>query len=187
MTREEWLLKFTDAVRPWFLEVGIKIPEKVRATCGWPSKSARPSKNRRIGEAWSEKCSADDHHEIFISPCLADPIEVGGVMIHELVHTAIGVKEGHRVAFKRPAVALGLTGKMTATSVGEPLRERLTALTAKIGEYPHAKLDMSNSPKQSTRQLKMECPACGYIARTSQKWLNIGTPTCVCGTLMEIV
>ena len=187
MTREDWLLRLTDALRPMFLEAGAEIPDKVRATCGWPSKSARPSKNRRIGEAWSDKCSADEHHEVFISPCLADPIEVAGVMVHELVHTAVGVTAGHKAPFKHVAQALGLEGKMTATIVGEPLRDRLMQITGEIGDYPHAVLDMSGAKKQSTRQLKLECPLCGYICRTTAKWIEVGTPTCVCGTPMEAV
>lgn len=35
--------------------------------------------------------------------------------------------------------------------------------------------------------LKLLCPSCGYLVKTSQKWLDIGTPTCVCGTQMEVV
>jgi hypothetical protein len=187
MTREDWLLQLTDALRPMFLEAGAKIPEKVRATCGWPSKSARPSKNRRIGEAWSDKCSADETYEVFISPCLADPIEVAGVMVHELVHTAVGVEVGHKAPFKRVAQAIGLEGKMTATVVGEGLRVKLEGITAEIGPYPHAVLDITSAKKQTTRQLKIVCSACGYICRTTAKWIEVGTPTCACGTKMQAV
>lgn len=31
----------------------------------------------------------------------------------------------------------------------------------------------------------MTCKSCGYLVRTTQKWLNLGTPTCQCGTEME--
>lgn len=39
--------------------------------------------------------------------------------------------------------------------------------------------------KQSTRMLKVECGSCGYTLRTTAKWLEVGTPTCPCGTLMD--
>lgn len=40
-------------------------------------------------------------------------------------------------------------------------------------------------PKQTTRQLKIQCPACGYLARVTRKWLEeAGTPTCPCGERM---
>jgi hypothetical protein len=39
--------------------------------------------------------------------------------------------------------------------------------------------------KPGSRLLKCECPACGYTIRTTQKWLDIGTPTCPCGDEME--
>ena len=41
------------------------------------------------------------------------------------------------------------------------------------------------APKQTTRMLKVECPACGCIIRMTSKWLEeVGTPTCGCGTRM---
>ncbi len=186
MTREEWLMKFVEEFRPEFISAGHTIPEKLHVTCGWPSKSALSRKNRRIGEAWPESCSVDKYHEIFISPCLSDLIEVGATLIHELVHTAVGCKHGHKTPFKRAAVAIGLEGKMTATHAGEALVERIKETGKRIGEYPHSTLDFSAfAKKQTTRLLKISCPSCGYTCRTTAKWLEVGVPTCVCGTDME--
>lgn len=187
MTREEWLLAFVEQVRPDFDRLGVPIPDQIRITCGWPSKGARGKKNRSIGECWPETCSADKHHEMFISPCITDLHEVGGVIIHELVHAAVGTKHGHKAAFRRPAVALGLQGKMTATEPGEDLCNRISEIRDVIGcDYPHAKLDLNAmaANKQGTRQLKVQCPACGYIVRTTQKWIDVGLPTCFCGEEM---
>jgi len=39
---------------------------------------------------------------------------------------------------------------------------------------------------QTTRMLKVECPADGYIVRTTQKWIDLGLPTCPCGEEMEL-
>ncbi len=186
MTREEWLNKMTNMLREDFHGIEAPIPEKVRITCGWPSRSARPSKNQRIGECWSSQDSGDAHHEIFISPVLADPIAVAETLVHKLVHTTVGNKHGHKAPFRRVAVAMGLEGKMTATHAGEKLVERLHSLIKQVGAYPHAKISMSNQEKkQGTRMIKLLCPTCGYLARTTKKWIEMGTPTCMCGTKME--
>jgi hypothetical protein len=77
---------------------------------------------------------------------------------------------------------------VTATSAGEELQQRIKAeLLANLPQYPHAMLDMQLRPvkKQSTRMLKAKCPECGYTIRTSQKWLEVGLPTCPCGEEMK--
>ena len=58
-TREQWLAAMVDALRPTFASLGYPLPERIRVSCGWPSKSALSAKSRRIGEAWSARCSAD--------------------------------------------------------------------------------------------------------------------------------
>ena len=132
MTREEWLGKMVARLRPEFEKKGAAVPEKVRASCGFPSKSALANKARRLGEAWSDKNSEDQSWEVFISPLLKDSIEVAGILVHELVHTAVGIECGHRGPFKRVAVAMGLEGKMTATTAGEQLKSLLTGITLAV-------------------------------------------------------
>jgi len=185
-TRENWLLVCIEKLRPDFIEVGSTIPDKVRASCGWPSKSGLAQKKRRIGEAWSASCSGDETFEVFISPVLKDGRLVLATLVHELVHCAVGVEKGHKGPFKKIALAIGLEGKMTETTAGEVLLKRIDAIIAEVGTYPHAELKSSNSPKkQGTRMLLVKCPKCEYQVRTTKKWLEVGVPTCPCGTLME--
>jgi hypothetical protein len=185
-TREQWLGALVDALRPTFAELGFPLPERIRVACGWPSKSALSAKSRRIGEAWSARCSADGAHETFLSPCLADPVEVGAVLVHELVHHAVGVEHGHKGPFRKCAVAVGLTGPMRATTAGPGLAERLQHLSAAIGPYPHAQLDANaGRKKQTTRMLKVACGDCGCLVRMTRQWLDtVGAPTCACGGAM---
>ena len=119
MNREQWLNECIQKLRPDFEQLGHPLPEKIRASCSWPSKSGLANKKRRIGEAWSAKNSADQSCEVFISPVLKDPLEVSATLVHELVHCAVGVEEGHKGKFPRLAKAVGLEGKMTATTAGE--------------------------------------------------------------------
>jgi hypothetical protein len=187
MIREDWLGQMIDLLRPDFDKIGSPLPEKIRVSCGFPSKSALANKARRIGECWGVESSEDKSFQVFISPLLKENGEVAGTLVHELVHTAVGIECKHRGAFPRTAKAIGLEGKMTATTVGEALKTRLTELIESLGEYPHARLVASNKPKtQSTRMIlvKCPCPECGYQVRTTRKWLEVGVPTCPCGTEM---
>jgi hypothetical protein len=186
MNRELWLTTCLERLRPDFSRVGFTLPEKIRTSCSWPSKSALAQKKKRIGECWSAECSGDETFETFISPVLKDPVEVAATLVHELVHAAVGLEEKHRGRFRECARKIGLEGKMTETKAGEVLVERLKEIIEEIGEYPHAALTKSNAPpKQGTRMLKVLCPGCGCICRMTQKWVDdAGPPTCACGEQM---
>jgi hypothetical protein len=185
-SREDWLGRMVDAFRPTFASLGHPLPERIRVSCGWPSRSALSGKAKRIGEAWSHRCSADGAHETFLSPVLADPIDVGATLVHELVHHAVGVEAGHKGHFRKVAIAVGLTGPMRSTSAGPALRDRLHALAGELGAYPHAALNGgAGRRKQGTRMLKVTCADCGCLVRMTRQWLdNAGTPTCACGGAM---
>ena len=182
MTREQWLAKLTTQLQPLFERAGYTIPPNVRSSCSFPSKSATSRKNRRIGECWTDSASDDGTFEVFVSPTIADPMRVAGILAHELVHAAVGLACGHKGEFRRCAVGIGLTGPMTATGEGEVFTAFVAPLLAKLGAYPHAVLHASNSAKkQSTRLVKVECSGCGYTARTTRKWLDdAGSPLCPC-------
>lgn len=184
MTREEWLALLVEALRPVFKAHGAKIPAKVRVACGWPRSSN--GRHKAIGQAWSPSCSADGTHETFISPELSDPVRVADVLVHELVHHAVGTACGHKGPFRKLAIALGLTGPMTATIAGPELTQRLHDMTRAIGPYPHATLSARDGlKKQTTRMLKVQCPACECTCRMVRQWLDDpGPPTCACGTPM---
>lgn len=188
MLREQWLNAAAELMRPWFEKIEMPLPAKLRISCSWPSVGALARRNRKVGECWPAAASADKTNEVMISHYYADPVEVLSTLLHELVHAADDCKSRHNGPFRKAAKALGLEGKMTATVPGAELVERLkTEILAKLGPYPHAKLDMTLRPvkKQSTRMIKVVCPECGYTVRTTQKWLENGLPTCACGEQME--
>jgi len=185
MTREQWLNQLLDALRPIFQGADAEVPEHVRVSCGWPSKAATARKNRRIGECWDKEQSSDEHYEIFVSPILSDSLAVADTLVHELVHACVGTKCGHRAPFRRLALAVGLEGEMRSSSAGEDLLLVLKELIKQLGPYPHGEISFpEKEKKQSTRLLKVECPDCGYTVRTTRKWLEVGLPTCCCGSAM---
>jgi len=177
VTREDWLNNAVTELRPIFKSNGFPLPDKIRVTCGFPSRHAR-SLNRAIGEHWSAKASDDGTHEILISPVQDDPIEVFGILVHELAHSATD-GDGHKGRFPSCVKKLWLEGKPTSTVVGQRFRENFTPLIEGLGAYPHSRLNVSALRKpQGTRMLKAVCPQCGYTIRLTKTWADQGLPTC---------
>lgn len=173
-------------MRDLFRDAGYALPAGVQVSCGWPSAGGLATRKRVIGQCWDSTTAQDAVPHVFISPVLADPLPVLETLAHELVHATVGCKHGHKGEFKKCMHAIGLEGKPTATHAGESLKQRLNALSAELGTYPHGALSGLERKKQSTRLLKIECPGCGYVARITQKWADVGMPTCPCGESFEV-
>jgi hypothetical protein len=173
LNREAYLNFITDNyIRDHFKSRGYTIPDNVRMSC------SLTSTKKAIGQCWSSLNSADNHFEIFISPKVADSVEVIDILIHELVHATVGIKAGHKAPFKACALAVGLEGKMTSASAGDVLKATIQAWVDEAGQYPHAPLTQSGIKKQSTRMLKCACQSCGYQVYTSRKWIELALPVC---------
>lgn len=199
-TRESWLMEAVDHVTELFAQTKeegepVQVPP-VRISCGFPAGNVR----KTIGQCWEAKASEDGVHHVFVSPVLSDPVQIIGVIIHELCHAIDDCQSGHVGRFRKLAEQMGLEGKMTATHVGAGLEDLLKPIVQTLGEYPHSKLDLGMSPvkKQKARMLKASCKevidvardgdfegydarageTCGYNIRTTQKWLDVAVPTC---------
>jgi hypothetical protein len=64
---------------------------------------------------------------------------------------------------------------------------RAAEILGRIGLYPHAALKLERKT-QATRMIKLECPQCGYVARTTKQWLEqVGALRCPCAlVLMDV-
>lgn len=142
-TREEWLLKAVSELRPVFRKYKAIIPKKVMVSCGWP----RGGKTEVIGQCFGKTWTSDGTTHIFISPTRGDAVDVLAILVHELVHAAVGTAEGHRGRFASVARGIGLEGKLTATEVTKksPLYVVLARVAKSLGKYPHSK--MTAAPK----------------------------------------
>lgn len=183
-TREEWLESAVEQMRPLFKNNGYTIPP-LRVACGWPVRGGMANKKRVLGECWDKKAAADKKlPQIFISPWLADPMGDCGVLatlVHEVVHGVVGNQEKHNKVFGKCARAVGLGGKLTSIHAEPALVEAFKNWVAKLGEYPHSQLSGLKEPgkKQTTRLIKCKCPKCGYVCRSTMKWLDAaGAPLC---------
>lgn len=183
-TREEWLVFVANELRPYYKAKDCEIPSDVRFAIGFTSTGYR---SNRIGECWSPKASKDKHIEILIKPTESDPMQVAGILAHELIHAWDRCENGHKTPFKRAMKRLGFEGKATQAMPGKQMRDDVLApILKKAGPLPHAALAaFKMKKKQTTRLLKAECADCEYIVRLSAKVATMGLPLCgVCGERM---
>jgi len=188
--RESWLRTATAELRPYFASVGYPLPDNIRFAIAFTSTGR---KGKRVGECWHSSASDDATYEIFIRADLAEPVEVLGVLVKELVHTALPSDSGHGKLFKTAALKIGLQGPMRKARPGVLLQNRLTEVAATLGPLPHASLHIDQTPltavavaldrpkKQRARMLKAECTGegCGYTLRVAAKWVrDLGPPHC---------
>ncbi len=187
-TREQWLHLVVDELRPLFRQqAGVEIPA-VQLSVGWPHGK------RTIGECWPRGSSSDGTNHIFISPLLA---EVGAIatLAHELCHAVDDGQHGHAGPFVKLAKAVGLLpGESKGWGSTNPSPELVGTWIAPLlasstfPAYPHGVITVPDKErKQPTRMRKVVCPdpGCGYTLRTTQKWIDLGLPTCFCGEKME--
>tara|TARA_R110000823_G_scaffold307268_1_gene429868 strand:- start:43 stop:594 length:552 start_codon:yes stop_codon:yes gene_type:complete len=182
MTREQWLNTAAESLRGDFNAIGEDFGAP-RISIGF---TGSRSGLKALGAAWHKDVSTDNTCEIFIAPHVQTQEDILAVLVHELVH-ACGYMD-HGKNFRRVAIGVGLTGKMTSTVATDALKERLNALILQIGQFPGAALNpTSPAKKQGTRMIKMECEDCGFIARASgSAIMQAGLPTCGCGGIIEI-
>src|SRR3984957_16877436 len=113
--RESWLRAAVNLLRPYFVDIGYPLPEHIRVAIAFPSTGR---KGKRLAECWHSKSSADENFAIFIRADLAEPLEVLGVLVKELVHSALPDGVGHGKEFKAAATKAGLQGPMRTARPG---------------------------------------------------------------------
>jgi hypothetical protein len=181
VNREAWLAQLTDRLRPLFDQAGLPLPEDIYVSTGWPSTGGLGRKKRIVGEHWDGKASKDGRPHIFISPVLADTLEVAGTLVHELIHAALPDAK-HGPKFVAAMRKVGLEGKPTdgGNRPGETLTAQLQQLLEVLGPYPSAPLlPPAKLKPQTTRMLKVTCPKHPeFVVRASRKVIDLGLPLC---------
>lgn len=207
MNSEEWLRQAVDVFRPRFEGLNFPIPEALHVTVGFPH-GAKSESKVILGQCWA-RCAAEDNvNNIFMSPVITDPVEELATLLHELVHAALDVEDGHTGRFRILATALGLEGQMKATVPSEKLRTELAEIAKNLGPWGRGRLDpqsgrfridpetgdkipvVTGPKKQGTRYIKVMCPnvheedqdANGegprYTVRMTSVWLDQAPPVC---------
>jgi hypothetical protein len=142
VTREAWLHEAVRRLRPYFVEVGLELPEKIQLSVSFGYSKA--CSKAIAGQCWKKEATEELVNTIFVSPLIKHAAQVLEVLVHELIHAALNCEDGHRKRFAEAAVRLGLEGPMTATFAGMDLTLRLMtiagAIEVEFGKYDHAAL-----------------------------------------------
>lgn len=190
-TREEWLQLVADEVRPLFRQLANVDVPPFAVSIGWPHGK------RTIGECWPRQSSADKLNHVFIAPT-SDANQAVVTLIHEMCHVVDDAQNGHGAPFIKIAKAVGLvphggTSWLTAEAGLELITTTIAPMVgpkADFPKYPHGILlpREKAEKKQGTRMIKIMCEdtGCGYTLRTTQKWIDLGLPSCYCGSDMEV-
>lgn len=134
INREQWLTNCAVLLRPWFRARGFEIPLRIRLGVG------ALSANKRVLGVCHTKTDRDGFRHITISPFFDDPILVGAVLLHELIHAILPEEENHGQAFAEAAQKLGLLRPVTQVVPGAELRAHLHEIVRQVGPYPHRAL-----------------------------------------------
>ena len=185
-TREAWLERAIDALRPTFETAGYPLPKRIHVSVGFPSRGGlRGTHGVTLGQCWGSNAgcdvSTDKAPHIFISPLHTDPVAVLDTLVHELAHAAAPSGAKHGAKFVKVCNAVGLTeDKPKSRRAGAALIAELARLNVELGDWPHAALDARGLPKaQAARLVKVSCEACGYTCRVARVWLDgPGAPIC---------
>lgn len=179
-TREQWLEKAMALIaKQLFKPCGLKVP-KVRVSIGFTGSRGG---GKVIGSHWAPKASVDGVGQIYIVPTNDDSLKILEVLVHEMVHAAVGNEAGHGPVFRQAAESVGLKGPMRSTFAGEALVARLEKVVKALGDIPHRRLNPSLNPKkkQGTRLLKAKCEITDYTVRVTKTWVSVvGPPICPC-------
>lgn len=145
--REAWLEQAVLFLRDHMEKHGLLFSNPPRVSCGFPS---RGGERRTLGQCFSAKVCEDGRPQVFVSPRLAESVEVLGVLLHELIHAAVGVEYKHGKKFSQAARKVGLVRPWKATTVGVTLRPVLEWFVALYGTYPHAAIQLKPIQRESS-------------------------------------
>lgn len=165
MNRETWLNAMAERMAPRYAELGFPIP-KFRVSIGFTSGGQR---SNAAAEVWSSVASADGFFEILIRPDQADSVVVAGHLAHELVHAAVGLKEGHKGNFAKLCLLLGLKPPMTATTPGPAFEAWVKPFIEELGPLPHGRLNWVMPAAPGAKR----APGAGLFAKGIREGLGL--------------
>lgn len=154
--REAWLQAATSFLFDHIAEQGLPRVN-VRVSCGWPIRGGVARRRTVIGQCFPPSLCTDGTRQIFISPRLAESIEVLGTLLHELLHASVGCQHGHKKPFSQAARKVGFVGSPTATVVGDALRPLLQSYVERVGLYPHAAIQVKPKENVGSRLRLYQC------------------------------
>ena len=132
--QSDWLSKGMEILRWDFEQIGYKIPDEIPILVEFPDK---PISFGWIGRCqWRNDSNGKPSCKIYINPT-EDGIMALDILVHELVHAAVGCEEyGHGQEFYIIAEAIGLGNTGILAGAEEVLLKRLRDIQEILGPYP---------------------------------------------------
>lgn len=108
-----------------------------------------------------------------------------GILLHELIHAAVGCRFGHGKKFSQAAHKVGLIRPWRATTIGETLRPILEAFAANLGAYPHAAIKTRPNSQAGSRLRLYEC-SCSSPVKIRVASNRLLAQCLLCGELFRL-
>jgi len=166
--REAWLTEAVSllldcVVTPAFVRLGVEREfPKIRVSVGF---GKHQRKAKAVAQCFAREASTDGFNEIFVSPEVNDNQTILVALTEAVIAAIDNCESGRRGLFSslRSLVGISRKGDLSADFISE-----VSNISEALGPIPHAKLNLDKvHKKQSTRQLKICCHGCNFIARTS--------------------
>ena len=181
-TREEYLQRAYSLLNHFAFKPNGQECPPIKVSCSWIV-GTRASNKKTLGQCSNRASSEANINEVRIVPTVDDSFSAIDTLAHEMAHAVDDCKSGHGAGFKKICLAVGLDGntQMRYADAGEKLGKTIKNIIATIGEYPHAKMHISDMKKQTTRNIKVECSECGFGWRASRSMIErMNNATCNC-------
>lgn len=167
ITREDWLQEAAELI---LLEVILPVytpreTMQLKLSVGYPPNTKANSKI--ISCCMASHVSEGGFNEIFISPEINDSLQVLTALTHEIVHALVDCQGGHQGGFRKIAKRIGFEGRIAHAQAGRVLKAKLHDYITLLGAIPHSKINLSQVPRQTNRNLKVWCD-CGFKFNTSR-------------------
>lgn len=144
--RQAWLVRAVAPLREFARSQGLILPDRLAVRVGRPQLiDGVPAR----GECWPTASAPEAIPTVVVSDLLREPIEILGVLLHELIHTADDCASQHGTWFQTWSEHFGLLNS-PATIVGPGLKWRLRRLAWSIGPYPDSNVGQQLTASGST-------------------------------------
>ena len=143
---EVWLAEAVELLRPMFNECGYEIPP-VHVSVGFSTFGYNPSaKKRVIAVCHAKSMTRDGINEIYITPLVYEPVNVLGLLVHELIHAVDDCRSGHGKTFQEMSLALKCSDNLKVPlSVWREALDRHKKIADQLGRYPRSGVNYADS------------------------------------------
>jgi hypothetical protein len=164
MNREEWLKAAGDLI---VTEFALHLPRPWRVSTGSPARQGKS-----LGHCYASKAVQDQANEIWVNASITDPLQIVGVLLHELLHAEDDCQSGHAGAFQRRATSVGFVPPLKVYQPSDELKARLESLLDCLPPCPIVRVQPS-TPKKG-RMIKLQCDqvTCGWLCYTAQSRID---------------